>query len=224
MATAQLANTKHDGLQSPTTAHVEEGNMELDEIDNGPKAENEKADNYDNEDVAEEATGDNLPDGYYYSFQFIGTFTALCLSSIALYMYLLMPSAVLTTINNNIGPSPLISWWSIGRTAAQSVTFTLVGRLSDIFGRRWFFLGGNAVALVGIAITASSFSIAQLAIGAAITGIGEAVQNSYTIALAELVPNKHRPMIISLVFVSSAPFASLGAITGTVETYTSHTL
>lgn len=165
--------------------------------------------------VAEEATGEYLPDGYYYSFDFIGTFVALCLSSVALYMYLLMPSAVLTTINNALGPSPLISWWAIGRTAAQSVTFTLVGRLSDIFGRRWFFLGGNALALVGIAITASSFSIAQLAIGSAITGIGEAVQNSYTIALAELVPNKHRPMVMSLVFVSSAPFAGLGAITAT---------
>ncbi|CAK7207609.1 hypothetical protein SEUCBS139899_010419 [Sporothrix eucalyptigena] len=203
--------TGKDEATASVTMHVEQSFA-----DEGPELEMTGAKVERTESgVAEEATGEHIPDGYYYSFDFIGTFIALCLSSIALYMYLLMPSAVLTSINNALGPSSLISWWAIGRTAAQSVTFTLVGRLSDIFGRRYFFLGGNALALVGIAITASSFSIAQLAIGSAITGIGEAVQNSYTIALSELVPNKHRPMVVSLVFLSGAPFSSLGAITAT---------
>lgn len=111
----------------------------------------------------------------------------------------------------------MIAWWAIGRTAAQSITFTLVGRLSDIFGRRWFFIGGNVVALVGTIITATSHSIAQLAIGSAITGIGEAVQNSYIIALPELVKNKHRPIVVSLVFASSAPFATFGSIIGELQ-------
>jgi MFS family permease len=108
----------------------------------------------------------------------------------------------------------MIAWWAIGRTAAQSITFTLVGRLSDIFGRRWFFIGGNVVALIGTAVTASSQNIAQLVVGSAITGVGEAVQNSYTIALPELVKNKHRPIVVSLVFASSAPFATFGSIIG----------
>ncbi|CAK7232396.1 hypothetical protein SBRCBS47491_008255 [Sporothrix bragantina] len=221
---ATKVDPKTEAAATVTTMHVEQGTnnghgtTNLDMFEMASKAEMTEPD--DNGTVAEEATGENLPDGYYYSLDFLGTFTALCLSAMALYMYLLMPSAVLSTINAALGPSPLISWWAIGRTAAQSVTFTLVGRLSDIFGRRYFFLGGNALALIGIAITASSFSIAQLAIGSAITGIGEAVQNSYTIALAELVPNKHRPMIVSLVFVSSAPFAGLGAITATTMVVT----
>ncbi|KAB5511539.1 fungal trichothecene efflux pump [Coniochaeta sp. 2T2.1] len=177
--------------------------------------EHEKAIEEPSDIVAYEATGEDLPDGYYWSFNFIGTCTALCLSSVALYMYLLMPSAILAVINNDLGPSKSIAWWSIARTAAQSVTFTLVGRLSDIFGRRWFFIGGNLVALIGTVITAASMSVPQLIIGAAITGIGEAVQNSYNIALPELVKNKHRPIVISAVFASSAPFAAFGSIIST---------
>lgn len=35
-----------------------------------------------------------------------------------------------------LGPSSLISWFAIARTVAQAISFTIIGRLSDIFGRR----------------------------------------------------------------------------------------
>lgn len=42
-------------------------------------------------------------------------------------------------MNASLGPSKDISWVSLANTLGLSVGFLVVGRLSDIFGRRWFF-------------------------------------------------------------------------------------
>ena len=88
--------------------------------------------------------------------------------------------------------------------------YTILGRLSDLFGRRWFFIGGNIVALIGIIVSAVAQNMTTLIIGAAIYGLGETVQLSFNVAIGELVPNKYRPMVMSFVFLSNAPFAAFG--------------
>ena len=45
---------------------------------------------------------------------------------------------VLSDINEDIGPSANITWVSIVYVLCEAVFFLLVGRLSDLFGRRWF--------------------------------------------------------------------------------------
>jgi MFS family permease len=58
--------------------------------------------------------------------------------------------------------------------------------LSDLFGRRWFFIGGNLVALIGIIVCATAQNIDTLIVGSAVYGIGETVQLSFNVALGEL--------------------------------------
>lgn len=110
------------------------------------------------------------------------------------------------------GPSPYISWVNIARTLAMSFTYTILGRLSDLFGRRWFFIGGNCVALIGIIVSATATNVDALIVGAAIYGLGETVQLSFNVAIGELVPNKYRPMVLSFIFLTNAPFATFGPI------------
>lgn len=43
---------------------------------------------------------------------------------------------LLGDINADIGPSANITWVALAYLLTQSVTFLIVGRLSDIFGRR----------------------------------------------------------------------------------------
>lgn len=50
---------------------------------------------------------------------------------------------LLGAIDQDIGPSPNLTWIPIGYLLCQSVVFLIVGRLSDIFGRRWFFVIGS---------------------------------------------------------------------------------
>jgi MFS family permease len=47
----------------------------------------------------------------------------------------------------------------------QTITYTLVGRFSDIFGRRWFFIGANTLALVGYVICGCAHSINMVIAG-----------------------------------------------------------
>lgn len=112
------------------------------------------------------------------------------------------------------GPSPYISWVNIARTLSLSFTYTILGRLSDLFGRRWFFIGGNCVAIVGIIVCAVAQNVNTLIIGAAIYGLGETVQLSFNVAVGELVPNKYRPMVLSCIFATNAPIATFGPIIG----------
>jgi MFS family permease len=188
-----MAEAKH------THAEIENASSQVDFEPNNHKAE--KAD--DASSIRSEALGDDLPPGYFYSFQFIGTVTGFALSAISAYIFLLMPTSILTTINADIGesnrdrfasqrtkqhagPSPYLSWVNIARTLALSFTYTILGRLSDLFGRRWFFIGGNLVALIGIIVCSVAQNIDTLVVGSAVYGVGETVQLSFNVALGEL--------------------------------------
>lgn len=45
---------------------------------------------------------------------------------------------VLNQINASVGPSVNIIWLSLVYTIGLAIGLLLVGRLSDIFGRRWY--------------------------------------------------------------------------------------
>lgn len=74
----------------------------------------------------------------------------------------MLPANTLALINQSIGPSPNLIWVSISWTAGFAIGFTLVGRLSDIFGRRWFFIMSSVLGLIGTIIGASAQSINML--------------------------------------------------------------
>ncbi|OLN91684.1 putative MFS-type transporter C16A3.17c 3 [Colletotrichum chlorophyti] len=162
--------------------------------------------------ICSEALGNDLPPGYYYSPRFLGCMAGFCLSAISAYIFLLLPTNVLTFINADIGPSPYISWVNIARTLSLSFTYTILGRLSDLFGRRWFFIGGNVVAIIGIIICAVAPNVNTLIVGAAVYGLGETVQLSFNVAVGELVPNKYRPIVLSAIFLTNAPISTFGPI------------
>ncbi|ORY09230.1 fungal trichothecene efflux pump [Clohesyomyces aquaticus] len=167
--------------------------------------------------INDAARGDHLPDNYFLSYQFIGTLVGLCLAQIAAYIFLILPTNVLAYINEDIGPSKNLSWVNIARTLAESTMFLVSGRLSDLFGRRWFFIGGNCVCLIGVIVGACSKNVNTLIVASAVYGLGECIQLSFGVAIGELVKNKHRPMVsfltpfwMSFIFATSAPIATFG--------------
>ncbi|KAI1570818.1 trichothecene efflux pump [Pyrenophora tritici-repentis] len=163
--------------------------------------------------VAEEALGGHRADlgkSYFTSFNFIGTVIATCLAQISGYLGWVLPANTLSLINASIGPSPNIIWVSISWTAGFAIGFTLVGRLSDIFGRRWFFICSSLFGLIGNIIGSSAQSINMLIATNSINGLAAAGQLSFHIILGELVPNALRGPVNAFVLFTSVPFAVFG--------------
>lgn len=90
------------------------------------------------------------------------------------------------------------------------IGFSIVGRLCDIFGRRWFFIGGSVLALVGDIVCATATSIPILIGGTVIIGLAASVQLSFLSMLGELTPVKHRFMANALMYVWIAVPAGFG--------------
>jgi MFS family permease len=118
----------------------------------------------------------------------------------------------LALIDAAIGPSKNITWVALAYTLGLSVGFLIVGRLSDIFGRRWFFIIGNCFALIGAIIGATANRVDDLIGGNLLGGLAGSVQISFTVAIAELVTNKHRPLWVVCIFFSSFEIACFGPV------------
>jgi len=85
---------------------------------------------------------------------------------------LLIPPAILSYINTDLGPDARYTWITISWNLGGAIFVTIGGRLSDIFGRRWFFLSGNALLIVGGIVSCTGQSINQMIAGGAIFGCG----------------------------------------------------
>lgn len=90
-----------------------------------------------------------------------------------------------------------VSWVALAYTLGLAVGFLIIGRLSDIFGRRWFFIGGNILAILCGVLGATAQKVNTIIGGNVLGGLSGSVQISFTVAIAELVPNKHRPMWVA---------------------------
>jgi MFS family permease len=62
----------------------------------------------------------------------------------------------------------------------------------DIFGRRWFFVIGSALALLGSIVCATAPNIPAMIAGETLIGLGSSAQLSFVFAVGELVPIKYR--------------------------------
>jgi hypothetical protein len=96
---------------------------------------------YDDPDRAPEARGrdaESIDPGYWYSSRFLGSMAAIGLGFCGGTGGYALIAPVLNDINEDIGPSDNIAWVSIVYILSEAVFFLLVGRLSDVFGRRWF--------------------------------------------------------------------------------------
>ncbi|KAH8601602.1 fungal trichothecene efflux pump [Bisporella sp. PMI_857] len=163
--------------------------------------------------VAQEAVGglyEEMPAGYYWSKGFVGTMIATCLAQISGYLGWVLPANTLSLINEALGGSPNITWVALSWTLGFTIGLSLVGRLSDIFGRRWFFIGSSIMALVGNIIGASAQSVNQLIGTNCLNGLAAAGQLSFSVIIGELVPNKQRGPFNALVLSTSIPFAVFG--------------
>lgn len=146
----------------------------------------------------------------YTELNFLGTYCAITLGACGAFAGFVMPVTSLAIINADIGPSENLTWVALAWTLLCAIGSTLVGRLSDIFGRRWFLSGCNLVATLGCVLGCTATSINHLIGASALLGLGASGQISFNYVLGELVPVRHRFAANGIIFLCTLPFAGLG--------------
>ncbi|KAF3023455.1 hypothetical protein E8E14_000634 [Neopestalotiopsis sp. 37M] len=161
-----------------------------------------------------ENTGDDVPKGYFTSHLFLGTYIAVAISVISGTGSYSLISGVLAQINAELGPDPDYLWIGYTYTLCTACTFCLVGRVSDLFGRRYVIIGGNALALVGSIVASQAQTVKTVIGGMALISVGTSCQIGFQFILGELVPIGKRFAVMSTLFAWSILGGGLGAAWG----------
>ncbi|KAF2815944.1 trichothecene efflux pump [Mytilinidion resinicola] len=129
---------------------------------------------------------------------------------------IIMSSTILLDINRDIGPNPNYTWVAITPTLGAAVVSPLVGRMSDIFGRRNFLLVGNLLGLIGCAIAATAHNINVIIGGSVLIGIGSGLHQTAWACLAEVVPKRARSVASGFFESTLALAQAFGPVIATV--------
>ncbi len=102
-------------------------------------------------------------------------------------------STAMPRIIADLGGFDRFTWVTTAYLVASTTAVPIVGRLTDIYGRKAFFVGGIVVFLVGSALAGLSQTMNQLIAFRALQGIGGGVimANSF-VAIADIFPPKDR--------------------------------
>jgi len=153
-------------------------------------------------------------EGFKVTAGMVFAIIALQLGYMAAVFSIQMSSAVLTTINEDIGPSSSFAWLSTGQVLPVAVLGPMVGRLSDIFGRRNFILFGNVCGIIGCAMAATADKMNVAIGGGVFIGVASACQQLAWTAVGEIVPRKYRGLALGLFEMCAVPPGAFGPIMG----------
>lgn len=107
-------------------------------------------------------------------------------------MTLLIPSTTLSYINAELGPSPNYAWITVVWQLGAAIIVSVGGRLSDIFGRRYFMITGAVISIIGCLVGANGQSINMMIASGTLFGIGSGFQEMAYACIQEMIPNKYR--------------------------------
>jgi EmrB/QacA subfamily drug resistance transporter len=105
--------------------------------------------------------------------QLLVTVSGLLLGMLLAALDQTIVSTAMPTIFRELGGNlSNYSWVFTAYLLTSTVTVPIYGKLSDLWGRKWFFMGGIVMFLIGSALSGASQNITQLIIFRAIQGIG----------------------------------------------------
>ena len=108
---------------------------------------------------------------------------------------------------------PTVQWITLGYVLATSAMFMPMGRISDIVGRKYVYMGGFVVFVAAAAVGGSSESLAMVVGSKIVQGIGSAgIQANGMAMVADIFPERERGKALGLYML----IIGTGAISGPV--------
>lgn len=153
----------------------------------------------------------DLPRKYWYSKEFLGSFFAVLFGSLGGISGFNLVAPLLGRINADLGPSASIAWYATAWVLCQGIGNLVGGRLSDVFGRRWVFITGAILCVLGSIIALTAKSVGQIVGAGVLLGFGAGTQLSFFWTIAELVPMRYRYIAGAFPYIMSWPAVAMGA-------------
>ncbi|KAF4460823.1 MFS general substrate transporter [Fusarium albosuccineum] len=101
-------------------------------------------------------------------------------------------SACQAGVATQLGDVSQAAWYIPIYTMTVTMAFMICGANSDLFGRRWFIIGGNILLFIGFIVGGSAKNNTSIIVACALIGFGAGNAQLAAFALPELLPNKWR--------------------------------
>ncbi|KIW90309.1 uncharacterized protein Z519_08953 [Cladophialophora bantiana CBS 173.52] len=103
-----------------------------------------------------------------------------------------LATGIIIPIGTDLGDTTKITWLVGGWSIASSVSFSMAGGLSDVFGRRWTILSGQIFCVVGSVVAATAQDVSTIIVASTFLGFGCGIIFVSYAGISELLPNKWR--------------------------------
>ncbi|OAL05350.1 MFS general substrate transporter [Phaeosphaeriaceae sp. SRC1lsM3a] len=107
-------------------------------------------------------------------------------------------SACGAVVATSLGDPTRAAWYVSLYTITVTIAFMVCGANSDLFGRRWFIVGGNLILFVGFIVGGTAKNNTSMLAAMSLIGFGAGNAQLAAFALPELLPNKWRAAAIVL--------------------------
>ncbi|KIW15109.1 hypothetical protein PV08_07896 [Exophiala spinifera] len=121
-------------------------------------------------------------------------------------------TGILVPLGLELGDTENISWIVGGWSIASSISFSVAGSLSDIFGRRWTVVSGELLSIIGSIVACTAQTTLTVAAGSTVVGFGCGIVFVSYAGIQELVPNKWRGLLGLTECAMTVPWAIAGVL------------
>ncbi len=142
-------------------------------------------------------------------------FTALIITMLMSSLGQMIFATALPTIVGELGGVDHMSWVISAFLVTMTIAMPIFGKLGDMLGRKWLYLFGIAVFILGSAIGGSAQSMEMLILGRAIQGFGGGGMMITSQAIvAEVIPARQRGRFMGIMGAAFGVSSVLGPVLG----------
>lgn len=143
------------------------------------------------------------------------SFVGILLGMVSSVLMQTIIATALPTITNDLGQQQLYGWTFSSYMIASTITIPLFSTLSDMYGRKTFYLWGMVLFLIGSVFSGFSQSMIQLIISRVIQGIGAgAIAPSAIAMISELFEPVKRVKALGILAATQVFASIIGPLIG----------